>query len=335
MSTPRTCHSIGQIIDSLRGSIGLHPKDTLLCIAFSGTRSVSAIRLRLPDEDAGAFSEQVTNILRRYPPHYRILLLAVTRTRSGYQREETLLRSLRNRLRAAEMLVIDAAWTDGVRWQTLSGESGTLPPSSVSRVSTVSPPAATLLLNSAEVGEALDSTAWRPATVRTVHAVEAILNGRASSLQVAQLLRSLERASTRDLVLLQLAFGKETGLATMREIRSGVFTSRKSVTSALALGNGDEVPQVWRLKRSIGICRELLRVATPDQTVALYTLLGWFHWATGEASRAVHILRQALRLDETYELASLLEAYIMHGGIPRWAFEPGEQRPDPELSRAA
>ncbi len=337
MTLSRNVDSVPEFLNLVIGTVGLHPRNSLVCIAFGRTRSRSAVRMALPEGNHEAFAVKLAETLQRYPADSNMLILAVTDPANGPERVHSLLATLRRVLPHEGVAILDTVWTDGVTWTTHSGDRGVVTERARTSASAYQPlegiePAT---FDIERIQEAMQGIQRRPPTVRTVHAIEAIMQGRASTLQCALVLKGIEVPSIRDLVLLQFAFGRELGMNVVDEIRSGLFTSQKSTTVALALGERDVVPELSRVRRGIAVCRGLRTGATTHQRAALLTIEGWLHWAVGSSTDGVALIREAIQLQPGYELATLLEAYITHGGMPRWAFrEPGEASETPIVNAA-
>ncbi|MFT4123909.1 MAG: DUF4192 family protein [Microbacteriaceae bacterium] len=158
----------------------------------------------------------------------------------------------------------------------------------------------------------------------------------------------LTNRPTRDVVLLQLAFGETIGVRTALENED--WHERMSATGLssddlartlleagepapqgadLLMGRTRTRPDVERCRRAI-VTLGTIAVHTPDDYRApLLTITAWLCWALGQGTACGRLLQRALEADADYGLARVLAAYTASGAFPEWSFADPNTATDP------
>ncbi|WP_271394743.1 DUF4192 family protein [Neomicrococcus lactis] len=95
-----------------------------------------------------------------------------------------------------------------------------------------------------------------------------------------------------------------------------------AMATTSALGSG--TPRWDRVDRCAELAQEMLSAAEGRELTALLSILSWVDWMRGRGSSALAIAQQALKNDENYSLASLMEDIVASGYQPHWVTEPGQ-----------
>ncbi|WP_372697853.1 DUF4192 domain-containing protein [Arthrobacter sp. JSM 101049] len=85
------------------------------------------------------------------------------------------------------------------------------------------------------------------------------------------------------------------------------------------LGNSDRAPHWTTLERLWTVGRGVLPAARGTDRCALLCILAWIEWAKGHSSGAHALITTCRTEDPDYRLASLLDAFLARGRLPRWA----------------
>ncbi len=155
-----------------------------------------------------------------------------------------------------------------------------------------------------------------------------------SNLHAAALLFTMQSPPSRDVLLLQWAFGAATGLAA--ELDNERFAAGEPGAgeqgARLFWGEGPR-PDPHRVEAAITLLLELVARAPRSCKPPALTMLAWLNWALGRSSRAGVFLAMALAIDPGYGLADLLDSMLRAGHLPDWAFAVPVERPAPRRIR--
>jgi hypothetical protein len=186
------------------------------------------------------------------------------------------------------------------------------------------------------VGDMLDPVATAE-TVLAVNPAELSLD------EIAALLFLVQGPATRDQMMLQFAFGEETGRRAHalnrhyaeRQRETGLsmddvvaadaaagraFAESSPTTGDLMLGDSPERPDLERVERGIRLLKLLVAMAPRTARPAPLCMLAWLTWALGQGSVAGMYIDTALEIDPGYGMALLLHAMFGSGHLPEWAF---------------
>jgi hypothetical protein len=163
-------------------------------------------------------------------------------------------------------------------------------------------------------------------------------------LSAAGLLWAAQAPSARDVILLQVAYGRDVGAYAFeeqwrmtqikrktgesmdeiarRELADPEARERALVMSSLMTGKTDRVPDRARLERSCELYRELASLSPEAALAPVLTTLAWLNWALGRGSAARELLDRVLASQPEYGLALLLRTWFASGAIPEWLFSP-------------
>ncbi|GLI25973.1 hypothetical protein ARHIZOSPH14_02150 [Agromyces rhizosphaerae] len=174
--------------------------------------------------------------------------------------------------------------------------------------------------------------------------------GRADAARLGRLLAVLQVPSHRDVVLLQVAFGRDVGLVAAE--REEVYALRRLVTGRamddlvaedlargphaddvvlqdLLMGCGGRTPDVRRIDAAIEVLRLLVACAEPEDRVDPLCILAWLSWARGRGSIAAAYLDRAGEIDPGHGMADVLRAIIGAGRVPEWSYLEPDDEPVP------
>jgi len=158
---------------------------------------------------------------------------------------------------------------------------------------------------------------------------------------LAQLAALSVHHAHRDVMTLQIAFGRKTGrralaenerwLAlqrergqTMDEVVRAEFESAGGPTASemgqLFIGECDTRPRPARVRRAIGIIGRAIAHLPPDLRPDLLCMLAWLHWSLGSSTAAGTHITAALAIEPAHGMAAILQVLVMNGKIPQWVF---------------
>ena len=133
----------------------------------------------------------------------------------------------------------------------------------------------------------------------------------------------LGEPSARDIVLFTWGWGEAVGEEALRfedRFHRGEAVADDPMALALA-GVGLERPHVPSVVQAIAMLRQTAaRLDGPDLAPVLASL-GWLNWAIGRGSVAGEYVRRARAADFRYGFAELLEKILGQGLLPEWAFD--------------
>lgn len=160
-----------------------------------------------------------------------------------------------------------------------------------------------------------------------------------SLLDLAWLAEVIASPVHRDVVMLQWAFGRETGA---RLHASGLFYAElqrrtgRSMDEIVAhelavddtadddgrllLGLTERVPDRERMQRGVELLRELLALAPDGPTSAAGCMLAWLLWGLGRGTAASTAIGRVLERDPGYGMANVLGSVFAAGMWPNWIF---------------
>ncbi|MEQ6898932.1 DUF4192 family protein [Microbacterium sp. KR10-403] len=151
---------------------------------------------------------------------------------------------------------------------------------------------------------------------------------------------SVHRAH-RDVMTLQIAFGRKTGrraraendrwLAlqrergqTMDDVVRAEFEAAGGPTASemgeLIIGERSTRPRPARIRRAIGILGRTIAHLPADLRPDLLSMLAWLHWALGSSTAAGAHIDAALAIDPNHGMALILRTLVASGKIPQWVF---------------
>jgi hypothetical protein len=188
--------------------------------------------------------------------------------------------------------------------------------------------------------------------IDAISAAEDLLQWRAEEPDpeaLAALLILVQSPSTRDQVMLQIAFGVEVGVlardlnrryeairqATGRSFdeialaergtaqRAGAGTEAAhagALLGSLLTGLSRERPDPGRVERGIEMLALLVAHAPRAARPAPFCMLAWLSWTLGRGSVAGIFIDRALGIDPGYSMAHTLGAMFDAGHLPEWAW---------------
>lgn len=158
--------------------------------------------------------------------------------------------------------------------------------------------------------------------------------GELSMLHAAALLFTMQSAPSRDVLLLQWAFGAAAGV--VAELENERFVAGEPGAGAqsarLLWGEGPR-PDPKRIEAAIALLLELVARAPRNCKPPALTMLAWLNWALGRSSRGGVFLEMALAINPDYGLAGLLDSMLRAGHLPEWAFAVPLEQPTPRQVR--
>lgn len=143
---------------------------------------------------------------------------------------------------------------------------------------------------------------------------------RSSPADTGALLAALDTQMVRD--ALPFAAGASTVAARhalVGQLRDRGSRGQLRELGEFMLGNSDRAPHWTALERLWTLGRHLLPAARETDRCALLCILAWIEWAKGHSSGAHALITTCRAEDPGYRLASLLDAFLARGRLPRWA----------------
>lgn len=155
------------------------------------------------------------------------------------------------------------------------------------------------------------------------------------------LLYLIQSPANRDVMMLQFAFGRDVGVATVAEnehylaiqrsrggsmddvVRDEIEAGRSSLdelSSELITGASPTRPDVDRTESAIRILRHLCAHSAEEFRPPVFCMLAWLSWALGRGTAAGVFVGSALAIDPDYGMAQVIEAVLAYRGFPNWAF---------------
>lgn len=376
MTTIITAHEPHEFLALVPEIAGFRPEQSMVLVAFRGARSCGALRADLPPEapaDAEAVNARASSLLGmlcKIPEVDAVVPVAYTAARFGagsipphgefvnaliFHAEQSGFR-VRDALCVAAdgwASYLDPAVPRGGRALALIAESGrpVLPDDQRGPLPST---ASANLATRQQIGKLLArfrAMACDPAALGEPSAeLEALLDlphiaetslavppGELSRLHAAVLLFAMQSPPSRDVLLLQWAFGAAAGWAA--ELENERFVAGEpgagEHSARLIWGEGPR-PDPERVEASIALLLELVARAPRSCRPPALTMLAWLNWALGRSSRAGAFLAMALAIDPGYSLAGLLDSMLRAGHLPEWAFAVPVERPTPRrIKRSA
>lgn len=137
----------------------------------------------------------------------------------------------------------------------------------------------------------------------------------------------------RDEVLMTLVAGPDEGYLTRAgaiEWHSTGVSPRVEDDASLLMGvTGD--PDLKRVRAARELWRRVAEHTVTEQRPAVLAVLGWLHWALGEASSGDACAAAALEIDADHSFASIVASIIDSGSIPCWV-QRSMRRTDVDVS---
>jgi hypothetical protein len=129
-----------------------------------------------------------------------------------------------------------------------------------------------------------------------------------------------QHPSHRDLMIITIAFGCEFGE------RAADCTDGEAV--AVLGGRGSRRPDVSRVEAIIPELKHLIANAPDRYLPGPLCMLSWFHWSLGMGSAAGSFIDRALDIDPEHSMARVLHDLYATGMVPDWAYS-GSQHDHP------
>jgi len=143
---------------------------------------------------------------------------------------------------------------------------------------------------------------------------------RANPADTGALLAALQVQIVRD--ALPFAAGastEEARNALVGQLRHAGSAAQLRELGEFMLGTSDRAPHWTTLERLWTVGRGVLPAARGTDRCALLCILAWIEWAKGHSSGAHALITTCRTEDPHYRLASLLDAFLARGRLPRWA----------------
>jgi hypothetical protein len=140
--------------------------------------------------------------------------------------------------------------------------------------------------------------------------------GELSDARAVWLGRSLQRRLVRDCVLMQCAWGYESGLLALRESLAG--PTRPGGAFDTFIGVGERAPDPRRLRSAVALLRRITECSPDTFCAAPFTMLAWLEWCRGRGSVASAYLGLALEADPSNQLALLFSQLVDSACLPQW-----------------
>ncbi|KFF60903.1 hypothetical protein JF66_01245 [Cryobacterium sp. MLB-32] len=158
---------------------------------------------------------------------------------------------------------------------------------------------------------------------------------------VARLLYVVQSPAHRDQIMVQFAFGRETGVQAWRMNQAYLALQRATGRSLddivaaevegdappeagrlgdLMLGQCADRPNHGRTEAAITLLKTVVASAPRRCRPAPLCMLAWLSWTLGRGSVAGIFVELALTIDPTYGMALLLNTVVCSGMLPEWAY---------------
>lgn len=139
----------------------------------------------------------------------------------------------------------------------------------------------------------------------------------------ALLLWAIQRPALRDVLLFSWAWGRAAGSQAAelnRRHTNGEAISPDDPAALGLAGIGMPRPDVRRMRSAIDLVLQLAAAERRTARAPALTMLAWLHWALGSGTIAGEFIRRARAGDPDYSLAELLDAMLHSGMLPDWVF---------------
>ena len=306
---------------------GHNPKGNLLTIPFSGTRTVGAIRLDLPQSRTEAqFGPSLVGILARIELVDSVVIAAYPEY-TDHPRLDAFIDELKATLDQAGYAVKDALVIDPEHYHSRMDERhephpvseitdaaerlgysmakpayGTDQPLDVGRLSI---PHIRALMRQMDSGLAM----WEEYFEEALLAVHA---GTHTNLDVARIGMGLTRLPQRDQILPGIVRGR--------------VHDELGADMELLVGDTTEIPEYPVLRRGHTVMRVLAEASETDEEESMAIAhVGWFDWASGLGTAAHRSFVRACAIDPQNTLAGLLDRFIGTGVMPSWAYAAADR----------
>ncbi|THG35600.1 DUF4192 family protein [Glaciibacter flavus] len=341
--------------------LGYQPERSVVLVAFRGRRTCGALRFDLPDAASTAqlrrTATTMVGMLCRIPSVDAMVAVVYTdATFADGMPHADLLDVLVHRAEVSGLRVRDAFCVGVDAWASLLdpespkgghplGEIAASAVSAVARaegLSTDRQPKGEVSLPSVSLADAervariLDSVDRHcvAGTVLEVAAaplmdlvarVEELLGRPVGDLRAGDLAllgAVAERPLQRDVVILQVAFGRAAGhrAAAMQLAALDGESIDDDAGAHLLSGTGPR-PDPDRLERGIEVMSLVTAAMPRSRRAGAFSMLAWFHWALGSSSRAAVHIDRALECDPGHGLSELIDRMVRGGRLPDWAFD--------------
>lgn len=336
--------------------LGYTPTQSLVIIPMARGRSLGAMRVDLPpnDADLDAVASSVMGMVCRIPQADAVVAVVYTvaSARRGLP-EGDLIDALRRSADSCGLGVTDALTVAGDGWgshfstevRSLTELDTAMPPgdqASGADVPAASPAlvagvaaatssieaALTVLCGIPSVGDPsgrIDPTALEAAcALDDLPALfEDALGWDAAALdpmRAAVLLWCLMRPSLRDVALVQWSSdraGGDRALDAQRRWEDG--EDYPADLAEVMWGEGAR-PDPERLERALTLVRHVAGAADPSQTPGPLATAAWMSWALGRSTHAARFADAALKVDSRHGLADIVRSFVEASHLPDWAF---------------
>lgn len=308
--------------------LGFKPQDSVVVVPFSGTRSIGAVRVDLPEAvRAAECAHVISGLLCKIAGVTGVALVVYgERERAGIIEDALKIEANKTGLTLVEALyVVDDGWgfigdeRPPVPLQDVSAELAALP-MEVDQCAGATLPetesafadavAASLSAQNDDEDDSLDlvdlfesALSWDPAHLEVVSA--------------SALIALLARPSLRDVGLVHWSHGRGAeALDAQRKWQHGAAYPRD--LASLMWGEGPR-PEPQRLFAALELCRHLAS-ATPDPLrVGPLSVAAWFAWALGKSTHASIYAAKALKIDPAHGLSEIVTTFVESGHLPEWA----------------
>jgi hypothetical protein len=136
-----------------------------------------------------------------------------------------------------------------------------------------------------------------------------------------------ERQGLENLVLLQLAWGRDFGMELWSATRDPAARGATFERLRQAISGGRfRRPDLDRIDAAIGLLLAIARWVPRADRAPLDGMLAWLHWASGGSSAAGAYAQRCLRSSPGRDVATLVLAQVERGALPAWAFRARPER---------
>ncbi|TQJ30653.1 DUF4192 family protein [Microbacterium sp. SLBN-146] len=338
--------------------LGFHPRDSLVMVPFSGSRTLGAVRYDLPATaaDVDRLAATVVGMACRVS---NVDAVAITVWSEDADTHGRYVAALESRSDACGLAVVDTLWSTPTMWGRFGDDerhphlAGERAPDALdadqasgSELPLIGPTerealadALTALEDAIRVvcGASDDDPAddpARPTDPRALSAVcalddlpdlfERVLDWNAEALSpfdAATLTWCLARPALRDIALVQWCRGFSAGDEALdAQLR---WEDGEDYPPHIAMnmwGEGGR-PDPRRLLRALEIVRRIAAAAPEGKAAGPFATSAWIAWALGRSTHAAVYAERACEEEPEHGLAEIVMSFVSAGHLPDWAFQ--------------
>lgn len=330
MPTTIKATTAGDFLAAVPSMLGFHPRDSLVVVAFAGTRSLGAMRIDIPPTE---HSQSAANAIAGVLCKLRGADAFAAIVYSDATVAESLSGHLEYQARACGLALVDLLYVLDSQWGRVGSadlEPIPAPPEAIAHFHVDTDQSAGVnlpLVSDALQGDVASFLEAHRAGESGATIADAFFLAEQTASQdpaelaaadAASLIELLNRPAVRDMTLILWCRGRTAAMEALdAQLAWQAGHEYPSHLASTFTGHGP-TPDVNQLRAVLEIARHLAALAPERYRSGPLAVAAWLSWALGRSTHADAYAHQALTLDPNHGFAGIV-THLVDQGLPEWA----------------